>query len=257
MNWGSNLEVSQFIVDLGKANQMITVFRDGSPKEILRNSQRLSTFINNLISSNENSVWIAQSKGRTKNGKDLAEPSILKMLILSSDKDIKTALIELNLTPVTISYELEPCGGMKVREVFLSQHGKYVKDPNEDFKSILGGFTMQKGNIHVDIGKPINELILEVCEKQTNNEIIQDVAAIIDREVHKNYKLWPTNYLAHDLLENSKRFEEHYNSKTEEVMEERCQMAFDLVNESKEELRKLFYLMYANPVYSKISEGFI
>jgi len=125
-------------------------------------------------------------------------------------------------------------------KVFLSQHGKYVKDPNEDFKSILGGFTMQKGNIHVDIGKPINELILEVNEKQTNNEIIQDVAAIIDREVHKNYKLWPTNYLAHDLLENSKRFEEHYNSKTEEVMEERCQMAFDLVNESKEELRKLF-----------------
>ena len=257
MNWGSNLEVSQFIVDLGKCNQMITVYRDGSPKEILRNSQRLSTFINRLLSTKENSVWIAQSKGRTKNGKDLTEPSILKMLILSSDKDVKTALIDLNLTPVTISYELEPCGGMKVREVFLSQLGKYVKDPNEDFKSILGGFTMQKGNIHVDIGKPINELILEVNEKQTNNKIIQDVAAIVESEVHKNYKLWPTNYLAYDLLENSKRFETHYNSKTEEVLEERCQMAFNLVDENKEELRKLFYQMYANPVYNKISEGFL
>ena len=257
MNWGSNLEVSQFIVDLGKCNQMITVFRDGSPKEILRNSQRLSAFINKFISSNKKSVWIAQSKGRTKDGYDRVEASILKMLILSGDKNTKKACLDLNIIPITISYELEPCGGMKVREVFLSQEEKYKKDPHEDFKSIIGGFTMQKGNIHVEFGKPINDKIDEVNENQTNNGIVRDVAAIIEREGHKNYKLWPTNYLAYDLLENSSRFEEHYNNETKEVLENRCQMVFEVIKDDKEKLRKLFYKMYANPVYIKISEGFL
>jgi len=100
MTWGSNLELSQFIIDLGKCNQMITVFRDGSPKEILRNSQRLSQYINNMISSRERSVWIAQSKGRTKDGKDHVDASILKMLILSGEKNTKQALKNLNLIPV-------------------------------------------------------------------------------------------------------------------------------------------------------------
>lgn len=257
MNWGSNLEVSQFIVDLGKCNQMITVFRDGSPKEILRNSQRLSAFINKLISSDQRSVWIAQSKGRTKDGYDHVDASILKMLILSGDKNTKKAILDLNIIPITISYELEPCGAMKVREVFLSQEGKYTKDPNEDFNSILGGFTMQKGNIHVEFGKPINDKIAEVDENQANNAIVQDVAAIINREVHKNYKLWPTNYLAYDLLEKGSRFKKHYNSKTAEELENRCQMVFAVIDDNREELRKLFYLMYANPVYIKFSEGFL
>lgn len=257
MNWGNNLEVSQFIIDLGKSNQMITVFRDGSPKEILRNSQRLSLYINNLISLKNKSVWIAQSKGRTKDGNDHVEPSILKMLILSGDKDVKKALVDLNIIPVTISYELEPCGGMKVREVFLSQLEKYVKDPNEDLNSILGGFMMQKGNIHLNFGKPINHLFSNIDSNLRNNEIVQKAAAIIDKETHKNYKLWPTNYLAYDLLENSTRFEKFYNKETEVSLESRCQMVFDVIDDDKAKLRKLFYTMYANPIYNKIKGGFL
>jgi len=257
MNWGSNLEVSQFIVDLGKSNQMITVYRDGSPKEILRNSQRLSLYINNLISEKKRSVWIAQSKGRTKDGRDHVEPSILKMLILSGDKDVKKALLDLNIIPVTISYELEPCGGMKVREVFLSQQEKYVKDPNEDLNSILGGFMMQKGNIHLDFGRPINHLLSEINGDLRNNQIVQEAAKIIDKETHNNYKLWPTNYLAYDLLENSSRFKQFYNKETEISLENRCQMVFEVIEDDKEKLRELFYTMYANPVYNKVKGGFL
>jgi hypothetical protein len=253
--WGSNLEVSQFIVDLGKSNQQITVYRDGSPKEILKNSKTLSAYINKLISSNERSVWIAQSKGRTKDGRDHVDASILKMLTLSGDRNIKKALLNLNIIPVTISYELEPCGGMKVKEVFVSQQEKYVKETNEDLNSILGGFIMNKGRVHVDIGKPINDFILGLDDQQTNNEIINKVAENIDLQTHKNYKLWPTNYLAYDLLENSNRFEETYNEKTKEDLESRCQMVFEAIDDDKEELRRLFYLMYANPVYSKIKVG--
>lgn len=255
--WGSNLEVSQFIIDLGKSNQQITVYRDGTPKEILKNSRILSAYINKLISSNERSVWIAQSKGRTKDGRDHVDASILKMLTLSGDRNIKKALLNLNILPATISYELEPCGGMKVREVFLSQQETYVKDANEDLNSILGGFVMNKGRIHVDFGKPINHLIEKISENQTNNEFINEVAQIIDLQTHKNYNLWPTNYLAYDLLENSNRFKETYNKKTEDDLESRCQMVFDVIDSDKKELRRLFYLMYANPVYSKINDGFL
>lgn len=257
ISWGSNLELSEFIIDLGKSNQVITVFRDGTPKEILKNSQRLSTFINKLISSNEKSVWIAQSKGRTKDGYDHVDASILKMLILSRETSVKQALINLNLVPVTISYELEPCGGMKVREVFLSQQEKYVKDPNEDLNSILGGFQMQKGRIHVSIGKPINDLIPDISDNLTNNDIVRAASAIIEHETLKNYKLWSTNYLAYDLLENSKRFEEFYNKETKDNLENRCQMVFEVIDDDKVKLRELFYLMYANPVYNKIKGGYI
>lgn len=253
MTWGSNLELSQFIVDLGKCNQMITVFRDGSPKEILRNSKRLSQFINNMISSGERSVWIAQSKGRTKDGRDHVDASILKMLILSGVNNAKQALKNLNLIPVTISYELEPCGAMKVREVFLSkQEGAYVKEKDEDLQSILGGFVMNKGRIHVDIGRPINNLIEQLDDSLTNNEIVSEVASIIDKETHQNYKLWPTNYLAYDYLEQTDKFKEFYNDKTREDLETRCQAIYSLIDDDKEMLRKLFYQMYANPVYSKL-----
>lgn len=253
MTWGNNLELSQFIVDLGKCNQMITVFRDGSPKEILKNSKRLSQYINNLISSRERSVWIAQSKGRTKDGRDHVDASILKMLILSGENTTKQALKNLNLTPVTISYELEPCGAMKVREVFLSkQEGTYVKEENEDLQSILGGFVMNKGRIHLDIGRPINEFIDEIDDSLTNNEIVSTVASIIDNETHKNYKLWPTNYLAYDYLEKTTKFQEFYDEKTKEDLETRCQAMYSIIDDDKEMLRKLFYKMYANPVYSKL-----
>lgn len=257
MTWGNNLEVSPFIVDLGKSNQMITVFRDGSPKEILRSSQRLSLYINKMISSLERSIWIAQSKGRTKDGRDHTDPSILKMLILSGDRNIKQAILDLNIIPVTISYELEPCGGMKVREVFLSQQEKYVKDVDEDLHSILGGFMMQKGGIHLAIGTPINDLVKNISDNLNNNETLHEVANIIDLQTHKNYKLWPTNYLAYDLLEKGQRFEDTYDNKTKEDLEARCQLVYDVIDGDKEELRRLFYLMYANPVYSKIKGGFL
>jgi len=257
MNWGSNLEVSQFIVDLGKSNQMITVFRDGSPKEILRNSQRLSAFINQLIARGERSVWIAQSKGRTKDGLDKMDPSILKMLILSGDKDVKQAILDLNLLAVTISYELEPCGGMKVREVYLSRQTKYVKDENEDFNSILGGIVMPKGNIHLAIGKPLNDAIEKLSDDIPNNDFIQQVAALIDKETQRDYKLWPTNYWAYDFLEKSNRFEKEYTDSAKQSLEERCKTAIELTKGDDEEVKQLFFQMYANPVYSKISNGFL
>jgi 1-acyl-sn-glycerol-3-phosphate acyltransferase len=252
ITWGNNLMVSELIVDLGKCNQMITVFREGSPKEMLINSQNLSAYIRQAVVDENKTVWIAQRKGRAKNGFDLTDVSILKMLSLSRKADVKSGLAELNIVPVTVSYELEPCGGMKVREIYLSQFENYVKDKDEDFKSIIGGATIPKGRIHYSIGKPINADLLNLDDTLNKNEIVDEVAKIIDRQMYQNYHLWPTNYLAYDLLEQSERFAEHYDDKTRAQLNERLAMACEAVEADSGEIKKLFYQMYANPVYNKL-----
>ncbi len=251
--WGSNLLVSDLIVDLGKSNQMITVFREGSPKELLLNSQRLSRYIRKSITELKKSVWIAHRKGRAKDGFDKTDVSILKMLTLSGDQDIKGRLTQLNITPVTISYEWEPCDAMKVREVYLSRDKNYVKASDEDFNSIIGGLTGQKGRIHVAMGKPINDEIIKIDNQGiNNNQFVGKVAELVDKQIYANYKLWPSNYLAFDLLNNSNDFSEHYDDNTKTKFEDRYKNSALITQHDNKDIRKLFLLLYANPVIYKL-----
>lgn len=252
--WGSNLMVSPLIVDLGKSNQMITVFREGSPKELLMNSQRLSTYIRKSITDFKKSVWLAHRKGRAKNGFDKTDVSILKMLTLSGEgNDIKEKLIQLNITPVTVSYEWEPCDAMKVRELYLSRDKNYIKADDEDFNSIIGGLTGEKGNIHLTMGTPINEEILKIDNQNiNNNEFVGLVAKLVDKQIHNNYKLWPSNYLAYDLLNNSSEYSEYYNDNTKIYFEDRYKNAALLTQHDNNDIRKLFLTLYANPVINKL-----
>lgn len=251
--WGSNLMITQLIVDLGKSNQMITVFREGTPKELLQNSQRLSAFIRKSIIEDNKPVWIAHRKGRAKDGFDKTDLSILKMLTLSGNADIKSSLANLNLTPATISYEWEPCDAMKVREIYLSKDGDYVKAKGEDLNSILGGLTTDKGRVHIAMGSPINDEILKVDNsKINNNEFVSIIAELIDKQTHINYKLWPSNYLAYDILNNSSSYSDRYNDGIKEKFEERFQNTVRILQNNNKEIRKLFLLLYANPVINKL-----
>ncbi len=251
--WGSNLLVSDLIVDLGKSNQMITVFREGSRKELLLNSQRLSRYIRKSITELKKSVWIAHRKGRAKDGFDKTDVSILKMLTLSGDQDIKGRLTQLNITPITISYEWEPCDAMKVREVYLSRDQNYVKASDEDFNSIIGGLTGQKGRIHVAMGKPINDEIIKIDNQGiNNNQFVGKVAELVDKQIYANYKLWPSNYLAFDLLNNSNDFSEHYDDNTKTKFEDRYKNTALITQHDNKDIRKLFLLLYANPVIYKL-----
>ncbi len=250
--WGSNLMVSPLIVDLGKSNQMITVFREGSPKELLQNSQRLSQFIRKSILDNEKPVWIAHRKGRAKDGFDKTDVSILKMLTLSSKSDIKTKLIELNLTPATISYEWEPCDAMKVREIYLSRDNDYIKSKNEDFNSIIGGLINEKGRVHIAMGKPINDQIIDIDTTSiNNNEFVNIVAELVDKQMHRDYKLWPSNYLAYDLLNNTSEYQDRYNGIIRNKFEERYQKTTEIIQKDNSDIRELFLSLYANPVINK------
>ena len=253
ITWGNNLQISPFIVDVGKANRMITVFRDGSPKEMLKNSQRLSAYIRHLVQDNNESVWIAQRKGRSKDGFDMTDDSVLKMLTLSGPDDVISALKELNIVPVTISYEWEPCDRMKVREMYISQNGNgYVKDKNEDLFSIIGGVVSEKGRIHLEVGSPINDLLKTLDTSRRPNEIIHEVAAILDNIIHSSYKLWPSNYFAYDLLENSNKYQDKYDQEVKDKLNERMIKTFETVNGDNDKTREMFLKLYANPVYIKL-----
>jgi hypothetical protein len=251
--WGSNLMVSPLIVDLGKSNQMITVFREGSPKELLQNSQRLSSFIRKSITDENKPVWIAHRKGRSKTGSDKTDVSILKMLTLSGNTGIVNKLTELNITPVTISYEWEPCDAMKVREIYLSKDNTYIKSADEDFKSILGGLTSDKGRVHISMGTPVNSELLEIDNTGiNNNEFINMVAELIDKQIYNNYWLWPSNYLAYDLLNNTSLFADKYNDNTKEKFEKRYKKTAEISQHDNADIRELFLLLYANPVINKL-----
>jgi len=251
ITWGDNLMISPFVVDLGKVNGMITVFREGSPKEILRNSQVLSSYIRHSVTVRNQSVWIAQRKGRTKDGNDITDPSILKMLSLSGNAKPPDTLKGLRIIPVAISYEWEPCDIMKVRELFISQHTTYVKKKDEDLESIIGGVVTHKGRINITIGEPVEEQFDQLNTSVHHNLILEQVARLIDKQIHANYHLWPSNYLAYDWLENTKKFADKYDEETVRIFSERLKRLYETVDGSKKDLKNIFLRLYAYPVYNK------
>lgn len=252
ITWGNNLMISPFVIDVGKVNGMITVFREGSPKEMFKNSQNLSAYLRHIVENNHTSAWIAQRKGRTKDGHDSTDVGILKMLSLTGPADVIESLKSLNITPATISYEWEPCDSMKVRELYLSEYAEYVKEKGEDLMSIIGGVVSDKGRIHLSVGTPINQDLDHVNTSLRNNEILLEITKIIDKQMHASYKLWPSNYLAYDLLENSKHFEKEYDQHTIDTFELRLQKTYSHIAGDQHKIRTLFLKLYAGPVYDKL-----
>jgi hypothetical protein len=156
ITFGNNLMMGGFINDFGKLNRMFTVLREGNSRELYEISQKLSAYIRHTIVDKNVSVWIAQRNGRTKDGNDLTQTGLLKMLNLSGKKSFGENIKELKIVPLSISYEYEPCDDLKVQELYLSSlHSKYVKAPGEDLNSILTGIRQPKGRIHMEVGKPL------------------------------------------------------------------------------------------------------
>ena len=258
MTWGDNLMVSPFIVDVGKINGMVTVFREGTPRELLKNSQRLSAFIRKAITERNKSVWLAHHKGRAKDGNDTTDESVLKMLVLSGGKKpVIDKLKELNPRVATISYEWEPCDARKVKELYHSKDGTYVKEEMEDLESIIGGVLSPKGRVHINVSEVLNLQPDEISGSLPVNETISKVAGLVDNQIFKDYKLWPANYLAYDMLNNTSRFESEYNRETKEMLEQRYQNTVRFLGLGNTEIKEIFLSIYANPVKNKIKNGFL
>ncbi len=252
ITFGSNLMAEGFITDFGRMNRMIPIKRDGNTKELYEISRQLSAYIRHTILDKKVSVWIAQRNGRTKDGKDMTQTGLLKMLNMSGTESLKENMKQLNIVPISISYEYEPCDHYKVQESLISMNEKYVKAPGEDLNSVLTGIKQPKGRIHLAFGKPINEEIDQISEGLNENEKIKCVTALIDRQIHQNYYLNAVNYIAYDLSNQTNRFEEHYNASEKESFINYIDSKIVSLKGEPDILKKIFIALYANPVESTL-----
>ena len=206
---GDNLMVNETMKAVAKMNNMFTVFRSGSKSGLLKNTFDLSRYLRYAIREKKVSTWIAQNNGRTKDGNDLTAPGLIKMLLLSGGDDLELSLTELNIVISTISYEYEPCAFEKAYELsIIEKEGIYKKKQFENLNSIVNGINEYKGKVKLVFEK------LEVNNINFTNNRKKDVLEIakeINRIVYRNYQLWKTNYMAHDLLYNDNKYKSYYS----------------------------------------------
>lgn len=250
ITFGANLMMHPVVIDVGKSNKMFKVARHGGDiKEFYHSSMHLSEYIRYTIKEKGQSVWIAQRNGRTKNGIDQTDQGIIKMFCMSESKDKIKALAELNIVPIAISYEWESCDILKALELYESQYTKYTKKPYEDLNSILTGILQPKGRVHIAICQPIRMVELSAFEGQTNNEYHKSVARLIDSRINTAYRLFPNNYIAHDILYGNTRYQSMYTNEEYNVFLQHL-TALDRYEDTCdiERLRDIFVGIYANPV---------
>lgn len=251
---GDNLLIFNWIEQLARINRSFIVKRNLGIREQLNASRNLSAYIRYAISEKNESVWIAQREGRTKNGDDQTQPALLKMLNMSTTKPIVEGFRELNIVPMAISYEIEPCGISKVEELLKRKYNPdFLKSKEDDLKSMANGVMQPKGGVHYAFGNPLNLRIDEITQGKNNNETIQAITEYLDKRIYANYKLWPNNYIASDLLKQSEEYKAHYTSEEKAIFIERMENEAATLNFEKHEVVDYYLQMYANPVsnYSK------
>lgn len=251
ITFGSNLMTTPFIVDFGKSNKMFTVFRDSDRREQLRNSLELSEYMRQVITSKNESIWIAQRSGRTKDGIDATQHGLLRMFAMSGKGSTKDRLKELNIVPLSISYEFEPCDYLKVYETCRSKNGKYIKKEGEDYNSIKLGIGGYKGRTKLVIGNSLFDFINSLPDGLDKKDLLQAVVSEVDRQIYENYQLWPTNYIAHDLLNGCEKYSSKYTTDEKEKFIGHMKASSSQVDLDQKEFEAAFLKLYANPILIK------
>lgn len=249
---GSNLLTNKYIEYLIRSNRMIKVIRGINARQLYLSSQVLSKYIRECITSGRSSVWIAQREGRAKDGIDTTEQGLLKMLDMSGTADFTTNFEELNIVPLSISYEYEPCDILKARERLISRTQKYVKGSREDLISIMTGIEQQKGNIHLNIGSPLTHDEIEAASCCNKNDRYQAIRHAVDVRIIEGYKLWKTNYIGYDMVNHTFKYHDKYTPEDVAQFTDYVEHQLDKVEKSlcRADLRDIFLRIYANPVVS-------
>lgn len=247
ITFGANLMQGQMVIDIGKSNKMFRVERGGTPREMYASSLHLSEYIRFAITEKHQSAWIAQRNGRTKDGVDRTDVGVIKMFSMSGPKERVENLAELNIVPVSVSYEWEPCDILKARELYATRDGQpYVKKPGEDLNSILSGIVENKGRVHFQICDPLTRQDLESMSDQAGAQFYRSVAGLMDQRICSGYHLFPNSYIAHDIRSGSNAYSDRYSQQEYDAFAAR------LGNVEKlgcgKELRDIFLGIYANPV---------
>ncbi len=250
---GDNLLIYPWIKRLVRMNKAFTVRRGLTAHEMMRSSQLMSSYIHYAVNQKRENIWIAQREGRAKDSSDHTQDSVLKMLAMgstASDASLSSKLRDLNIVPLTISYEYDPCDYLKAQEFQQKRDNpSFKKSKQDDLDNMKTGIFGYKGRVHYHCGTPINQWIEEL-DNLPRNEFFAQLSQRIDQELHANYRLYPCNYIAYDRLE-GEHFKQNYTSKDVECFDKYLtgQLAkIKIADKDETFLRERLLTMYANPV---------
>jgi 1-acyl-sn-glycerol-3-phosphate acyltransferase len=249
---GNNLVSNPLFRELARLHKMFLVLRSGTLKERINNTHLLSSYIYHSIFEEKESVWIAQGNGRTKNGDDKTQQGLLKMLTLATPQNPMETLKQMQITPVTVSYQYEPCAQLKARELALSENAPYIKQAGEDTESIIKGITDFKGEVHFTIGKPLDHEFENINTELSLNEKLTQLCTLIDQQIYEHYYLYPQNYIALDIQENSDNFSKYYSQDEKIAFLNYLNQQSIIPDVTKEKMMKYLLDIYANPVKNRI-----
>ncbi|WP_319510649.1 1-acyl-sn-glycerol-3-phosphate acyltransferase [uncultured Draconibacterium sp.] len=248
---GDNLLQYEWIEHTVKLNRSFVIKRNLPPRELMMASKKVSHFIRKSITEDNLSVWIAQREGRTKDGNDKTQESVLKMLNMSNKGGISDGFNELNIVPVSISYEIEPCGLPKLRELIKKEHYGRAKQSKDDLKAMSMGMFAPKGRMRFAFGTPIETHFELTKNNEQRNAYIHRLAEMIDDQIYKNYKLWPSNFVAYDMLMQEHRFKDRYTAEEQKKFEIMVEQAMVHIDFPITDIQERFLKLYAYPVINK------
>ncbi len=252
---GDNLFAYPWIKTLVRMNKSFIVRRSLSPREMLMSSKLMSQYIHFAVNEKRENIWIAQREGRSKDSSDNTQESVLKMLAYGLKGSALESLKHINIVPLTISYEYDPCDYLKAREYQLKRDNEdYKKSAEEDVLNMRTGIWGKKGRITYRCAPCINEWLDELAEL-SQPEFFAEVAKRIDKAIHSNYELYACNYVAYDWLKGGNDFADRYTAKERKKFKKyvREQLAkIKIPNKDEQFLLEKLLTMYANPVKNKL-----
>lgn len=259
---GDNLLIYTWINDLVRMNNSFIVKRDLPKVKALEAAQELSSYIHYSIADMKRSVWIAERQGRSKDSNDMAQDSLIKMLGLAGGTDFLTNVQEVNLLPVSISYEYDPNDYLKAREFLLRRNDpEFKKTQRDDLFAMETGLLQPKGRVHFQIGKPLNPEIALIDPSLDKSAVARDVCRMVDSAIHSGYRIYPINYIAFDQLYKTEMFKDKYNA--DEVNKFNVYISDqlkkvdvpELTDDDMDFLHEMMLTMYANPLKNNLSAG--
>ncbi len=256
---GNNLLVLQWIEDLVRLNKSFIVKRNTGLREGLLAAKKLSAYIHHCIQEKHESVWIAQREGRAKDSSDKTQESLVKMLAIAGQGSFMERLKEINLLPVSISYEFDPNDYLKVREFILRRRSPdFKKTQRDDLFSMETGLLQFKGRVHFQLTPRINTKLEQIGEFPDTNTSAKYAGCIIDQAIHRSYEIFPINYVAFDMLTRSSRFESRYTPEEKQTVLDyfESQLAkidlADITDEERGYMMEMMLTMYSNPLRNKL-----
>lgn len=256
---GNNLLVFDWIEDLVRLNKSFIVKRNTGVREALTAAKQLSAYIHHTILDKRESVWIAQREGRAKDSSDHTQESLVKMLALEGEGTFIERIKEINLMPVSISYEYDPNDYLKAREFLLKNRDpEYKKSQRDDLFSMETGLLQFKGKVHFQLTPRINSRLEQIGETKDRNTAAKWIGRIIDQAIHRSYEIFDINYIAYDLLHNSTRFASRYTEEKRREVIDYFETQIDKVDLKDVTLAERDFMinrmqvMYANPLKNKL-----